>query len=212
MRARALIAAAGLVLVVLSIAGCKPEPSVPSATASASPSSVQTPSPSASETPSPSPTATGDAENIALPAGCEEIYSPQMFASLTAQAPPLNDPEVTLLSTQNAELLEILHSGVPTIRCSWGAPSELGLATNVSIVDAAQSAAIASALRSAGFGCEPYAGGTICRTDQTVITQDDEQVHLGETHFVRGNGWLSTAWINFAPTGYTEDIVATLWG
>ena len=209
MRAGATVAAVGIALAALSIAGCAPEPSTPSATASASPSSEQSPSPSASER---TPSATADSENIALPATCEQIYSPEMLASLTAQAPPLNDPGLTMLSTQNAELLEILHSGVPTIRCSWGAPSELGLATNVSIVDAAQSAAIASALRSAGFGCEPYAGGTICRTDQTVITQDDEQVHLGETHFVRGNGWLSTAWINFAPTGYTEDIVATLWG
>ena len=153
-----------------------------------------------------------DADNIALPTECEQIYSPQMLASLTAQAPPLNDPGVTMLSTQNAELLEILHSGLPTIRCSWGAPSEFGLATNVSIVDAAQSAAIAAALRGAGFGCEQHAGGTICRADKTVITQDDEQVRQGETHFVRGNGWVSTAWINFAPTGYTEDIVGTLWG
>ena len=117
-----------------------------------------------------------------------------------------------MLSTQNADLLEILHSGLPTLRCTWGAPSEFGLATNVSIVDGAQSAAIADALRNGGFGCDRQLGGTICRTEQTVISQDDKEVHLGETHFLRGNGWVSTAWINFAPTGYTEDIVATLWG
>ena len=209
MRERALVVAAGAVLVALSLAGCAPEPSTPSATASASPSMTQTPSPSAAE---PSPSATADSENIALPATCEQIYSPEMLAALTAQAPPLNHPGVTMLSTQNAELLEIQHSGVPTIRCTWGTPSEFGLATNVSIVDAAQSAAIAAALRNGGFGCEEHADGTICRTDQTVITQDDTQVHRGETHFLRGNGWVSTAWINFAPTGYTEDIVATLWG
>jgi len=200
-----------MALVALSLAGCAPEPMSSSATAPASPSSAQTPAPTASE-PSPSATAAADASNIALPAACEQIYSPQMLASLTEAAPPLNHPELTMLSTQNAELLEIQHSGVPTIRCTWGAPSEFGLATNVSIVDAAQSAAISTALRDAGFGCEEHAGGTICRTDQTVISQDDTQVRLGETHFLRGNGWVSTAWINFAPTGYTEDIVATLWG
>src|SRR6187402_2190494 len=133
-----------MALVALSLAGCAPEPSSPSATAPASPSSAQTPAPTASE-PSPSATAAADASNIALPAECEQIYSPQMLASLTEAAPPLNHPELTMLSTQNAELLEIQHSGVPTIRCTWGAPSEFGLATNVSIVDAAQSAAISTA-------------------------------------------------------------------
>ena len=210
MRAGALVAAAGIALAALTVAGCAPEPSTPAATASVSPSSAQTPSPSASEQPSPSATAAAD--DIALPAACEQLYSPQMLASLTAQAPPLNDPGLTMLSTQNAELLEILHSGLPTIRCSWGAPSEFGLATNVSIVDGAQSAAIATALHNAGFGCEQQLSGTICRTDQTVISQDDTQVRMGETHFLRGNGWVSTAWIDFAPTGYTEDIAATLWG
>ena len=209
MRARAIVLAAGTALVALSLAGCAPDPSAPSSTASASPSSVPSPLSSASE---PSPSGTADADNIALPTECEQIYSPQMLASLTAEAPPLNDPGVTMLSTQNAELLEILQSGLPTIRCSWGAPSEFGLATNVSIVDGAQSAAVATALRDAGFGCEEHRDGSICRTDRTVISQDDTEARLGETHFLRGNGWVSTAWINFAPTGYTEDIVATLWG
>ena len=163
----------------------------------------------------PSPSADADAD-----AGRTSRFPPRASRSTRRrcsrrsprQAPPLNDPGVTMLSTQNAELLEILHSGLPTIRCSWGAPSEFGLATNVSIVDGAQSAAIATALRDAGFGCEQQLGGTICRTDQTVISQDDTEVRLGETHFLRGNGWVSTAWINFAPTGYTEDIVGDALG
>ncbi len=135
-----------------------------------------------------------------------------MLATLMAQAPPLNDPGVTMLSTQNAELLEIMGSGIPTIRCSWGGPSEFGLATNVSIIDAGQSAAILAAVQSSGLGCADYAGGTICRIEQKRLDFDDQEVAFGETHFLRGNGWVSTSWLNFAPEGYTEDIADTLWG
>ena len=135
-----------------------------------------------------------------------------MLATLNAQSPPLNDPGVTMLSSQNAELLEIQTSGIPTLRCSWGRPSESGLATNVSIVDPGQSAAILAALQGSGFGCAEQDGGTICRIEQKRIDLDDNEVTLGETHFVRGNGWISTAWIDFAPEGYTEDIAHTLWG
>ena len=34
----------------------------------------------------------------------------------------------------------------------------------------------------------------------------------GETHYVGDGAVVTTAWINFAPEGYTEDVVATLWG
>jgi hypothetical protein len=194
------------------LAACAPEPGEPT------PSSTPRPSVSASESASPTapstptPTATASADEIALPATCEDIYSDTMLASLNSKAPPLNDPGVTLHSSQNAELLEVLSSGIPTIRCTWGAPSEFGLATNVSIVDAAQADAVLATLNSSGFGCAEQSGGTICRIEQKTITQDDQEVTFGETHFVRGNGWVSTAWINFAPEGYTEDIVASLWG
>jgi hypothetical protein len=149
--------------------------------------------------------------DLALPAACEELYSPAMLSSLQQQA-PLNDPGVTMTSTQNVEALEILTSGVPTLRCSWGVPSETGLATNVSLVDGPQSAALASALTNAGFACAARDGGTVCTFEQTMVDQDDHIVALAETHVLRGNAWISTASIDFAPEGYTEDIVATLWG
>ena len=83
----------------------------------------------------------------------------------------------------------------------------------MSIVDAAQSAAVADALRGAGFACEPIDGGTVCRFEQTVIDLGRRRGRrLTETHVLRGNAWVSTATINFEAEGYTEDIVATLWG
>ena len=198
-------AAAALTL-SLGLVGCQPEP-----TSSPSPSPTASPSPSASVA-SPSPTATAAAgDEIELPTACEQLYTPAMLASLQEKG-PLNHPDVTMTSTQNVGALEILTSGIPTIRCTWGAPSETGLATNVSIVDAAQSAALLDAFAAAGFACEPIEAGTICRFEETVVDQDDDIVPLGETHVLRGNAWVSTATINFSQEGYTEDIIATLWG
>ena len=208
-RAAAAAAAAGVLC--LGLVGCQPEPvatSAPTPSSSASPS----PSPSQSLTGSPSPTETAQAgEEIALPTACEQLYSPEMLAALQ-QRVPLNDPGITMTSTQNVGALEILTSGIPTLRCTWGAPSETGLATNVSIVDAAQSAAVVDALAGSGFTCEPIDGGTVCRFERTVISQDDVQVALTETHVLRGNAWVSTATVDFEAEGYSEDIVATLWG
>jgi hypothetical protein len=212
-RSRSSAAVLAVTVAALLVTACAPEPGEPTPSAtSPRPTATESPSPgTATATPTPSSTA-AEGDQIALPAACEDIYSAEMLASLNAQAPPLNDPGVTMHSTQNAEVLEILYSGIPTLRCSWGMPSEFGLATNVSIVDAAQSAAILGALQVSGFGCVEQGGGTICRIEQSRIDMDDSEVRLGETHFVRGNGWVSTAWINFAPEGYTEDIVDTLWG
>jgi hypothetical protein len=110
------------------------------------------------------------------------------------------------------DLLEIIDSGVPTIRCSWGEPSEVGLATNVTGIDAEQAEAIEAQLMASGLACEPHADGIICRIEQKGVTLDDEEYASGETHYLGEGAWVSTAWINFAPEGYTEDIVATLWG
>lgn len=202
---RAAIGALAIALLSSCLVGCLPEPA-PSASP---PLSSSTPD---SSTGSPAPSETAAAgESIALPASCEEIYSPEMLAALQ-QRGPLNDPEVTMTSTQNVDALEILGSGIPTIRCTWGAPSETGLATNVSIVDAEQSATIADALMNAGFACESADGGTVCRIEENVLNLDDDIVPLSETHVLRGNAWVSTATINFEMAGYTEDVITTLWG
>jgi hypothetical protein len=203
--------AAGVSVLCLVMAGCQPEP--PSPSASVSPTASTSPTASASPTAAtPTPTESAQAgEDIELPPGCEKLYSPAMLASLQ-QKGPLNDPGVTMTSTQNVDALELLTSGIPTIRCTWGAPSETGLATNVSIVDAEQSAAIATALANAGFACESRDGATVCRYTQTMVDLDDDLVELTETHALRANAWVSTATINFASDGYTEDILATLWG
>ncbi len=193
------------------ITGCQAEPSArPTSTPSATPTS----SPSG-----PTPTATAGPSETAepqagweVPGTCEEIYSPAMLAELQSANPPLNDPGVTMLSSENADLLEVIHGGAATLRCSWGQPSEYGLATNVTAIDAAEGSAILAALPQAGYGCEALGEGTVCRIEQKGVTLDDEEYARGEAAYVGAGGLVTTAWINFAPHGYTEDIVATIWG
>ncbi|TQK19185.1 hypothetical protein FBY40_1678 [Microbacterium sp. SLBN-154] len=208
---RALAAGAGVAVVLAVAAGCVPEPGgSPSPTASTtSPSPSVTP---VTPVPTPSPIETMLPDTLQLPERCEDIYSADMLASLNAQNPPLNDPGVTMYSTENAVGLEILAAGPPSIRCSWGTPSESGLATTVTVIDAAQAAALRTALLEAGFGCEEALGGTVCRIEQRGVSLDDVPYLRGETHVVRDNGWVATAYINFTPEGYSEDIVQTLWG
>jgi hypothetical protein len=52
----------------------------------------------------------------------------------------------------------------------------------------------------------------VCRIEQKGVTLDDNEYTRGETHYIADDALVTTSWINFAPEGYTEDIVATLWG
>ncbi|WP_194397941.1 hypothetical protein [Microbacterium atlanticum] len=195
------------VLAALALTACQPEPS---ATPTSSPTvTLEQPTPG----PSVSPVETEKPQSgFAVPRACEEIYSSAMLAQLQSANPPLNDPGVTLLSTENADLLDIIDGASTTLRCSWGQPSEFGLATNVTAIDDEQAAAALAALPPAGFACETLGDGTVCRIEQRGITLDDEEYTRGETHYIGDGGLVTTAWIDFSPEGYTEDIVATLWG
>ncbi|GAA5203840.1 hypothetical protein GCM10025773_35650 [Microbacterium jejuense] len=210
---RLAVGVAALLLIAGAATGCRPEPgpgatSTPGDVPSNTPTlQIKTPTPDPSISPTDKPQA-----GFEMPQSCEEIYSPAMLAQLQSANPPLNDPGVTMLSSENADVLEIVHSGAATLRCSWGKPSEYGLATNITTIDAAQGATVQSALQSAGFGCEPLGDGTVCRIQQSGVTLDDNPYTRGETHYIGDKALVTTAWINFAPQGYTEDVVATLWG
>lgn len=195
-------------MLCLTATGCQPEPA-PSASES------PTPTPSirvSSASPSPTPIATDKPTAATLPASCEDVYSAEMIASLREQIPPLNDPGVTMLSTQNVDLIELLDSGIPTLRCSWGAPSEYGMATNISLIDAGQGSAVLATLGSSGFSCDAYADGQLCSAEGGGVDFDDQQYEFGEIHYVTDAVWVATSWLNFRPDGYTEDIVQHLWG
>ncbi|MFC8680825.1 hypothetical protein ACFT30_04835 [Microbacterium ureisolvens] len=198
----------GIVLATaVVVTGCQPEPS---ATPTSTPTSTQAES---TPTATPAPTETAEPEaGFEVPATCEEIYSPAMLAQLQSANPPLNDPGVTMLSSENADLLELIHGGAATLRCSWGQPSEYGMATNVTAIEEADASSVLDALPQTGYGCEALGEGTVCRIEQKGVTLDDEEYTRGETVYVGAGGLVTTAWINFSPEGYTEDVVATIWG
>lgn len=209
------VAIAALALVCLT--GCQPEPR-PGNTAT--PSASTSPSASVSASPSPTPTApaatptpieTERPDASVVPDACEQAYSPSKLAQLREVIPPLNDPGITMVSTQNAELLEMLDDAT-TLRCTWGAPSEYGLSTNITELDASGEAAVLDVLGASGYGCQPLGAGTVCVIEQRGITQDDVEYANGESHYVGDGGWVATNWLNADISGYTEDIVATLWG
>ncbi|MBB2976020.1 hypothetical protein FHX49_001590 [Microbacterium endophyticum] len=206
---QSLVRIAAAVVIVAAVpavaTACAPEPSA-SASASASPSGD-----AATPTSSPTPSNSNPTDDVALPESCEALYSAPMLATLQSDLPPLNDSEVDLYSTQIVPALEILDSGVPTLRCTWGGPGTLGLATNVSIVSAEQNATVVDALTSAGLTCSETAGGTLCSAQSEVVDLDGNTVARGESHFLRANGWVSTSWVGALPDGYTEDIATTLW-
>ena len=184
--------------------GCLPEPE-PGATPT-------TTDAVATGTATPTPTTTAAPEDsFAFPADCAAVYTPQMLTALEADVPPLNDPGTTMASTEVVAAIEILTGAEQTIRCSWGPPSERGMATNVTIVTSAQSQTIADALVNEGFSTEELDGGALHRIEREMLTLDDDIVTLGETHYLRDDVWVSTRWIDVNPDGYTQAIVASLW-
>lgn len=202
-RTAALIVAAGALC--LGAAGCAPEPAGPASPGSTASSGTASPRATA-----PSPTASPTGAGIAVPASCEQLYSAGMLSTLRS-AQTLNDPGITMYATQIVPALEILESGIPTLRCTWGTPGGAGLATQVSIVDATQAGAVQRALSGSGLSCQSLGEGTICRGETRTVDFNDKVVTRGETHYLRGNGWVATSWIDYQPDGYTEDIAATLW-
>ncbi|MEV7693075.1 hypothetical protein AB0N73_07055 [Microbacterium sp. NPDC089189] len=182
----------------VALAGCVPEPAE-----STAPTPVATTTPNATPLPEatddPAATDRPQALEITLPADCDALYSSAMRAGLDAAVPPLNDPGITLTSTQVEAALQLIESGVPTLRCTWGVPSELGISTNVTIVDPADAPRIQDLLAVNGFTCADADGGILCASGT-------------ESHFLRGNGWVATSWVGTIPDGYTQDVARTLWG
>lgn len=214
-RRPAALAVLGVALFALAACGN----GTPAATSSPSPSTSASASPStAPTTPAPGPSTSAPTSppqagaDIQLPAACEGIYSAGMLSTLESGNPPLNDPGIAMFSTGIEAVYDVLVSGIPTLRCTWGVPSEIGLATNVSIIDAAQRESLEEILVANGLTCSDYEDGRMCRILIEYPEDEFSPGHTaGETHYLRGNGWVSTSWINFGPEGYTEDIVATLW-
>ena len=201
-RTRTLLAATAVIAAAFALAACVPEPTATGAPDPSSSASTSTPQGSAE--PSVAPSDRPQALEIALPASCDALYSTAMRATLDADLPPLNDPGFTQPSTRLQPALAALESGYPTLRCSWGTASESGLSTNVTILAPEDVPRIQDLLAVNGLTCADAAGGILCTSSGSEAE--------GESHFLRGNGWVATVWAGGLPDGYTEDVAATLWG
>lgn len=199
--------AAGVLLTMLT--GCQPEP----VDATGTPSPTQTaPVESPSSAPAPTAEPTETAPAAALPASCDTLYSDSMRASLEAALPPANDPAVTMLSSQNAQLAELLASGIPVLRCTWGGAEGPGLATTIASIEPAQADAARAVMAESAFGCETVGDADLCRIERRGITLDDVEYVSGEDHLLADGLWVATSWIDVLPEGYSADIAAQLWG
>ncbi|MGO2660174.1 hypothetical protein [Mycetocola reblochoni] len=144
---------------------------------------------------------------VVIPEDCTQLYSPAMLEFLTSTGLPLNDPSVSgSLGTDDPELQQLIQDN-PTLHCAWGGAGEYGLNTNVTVVSPETQDAVLARLGALGFECSDDGDGSRCSHSESW-----EQGAGGENHVVRDGVWLATDWVNFGPTNYTGDIVATLFG
>jgi hypothetical protein len=201
------------VLALVMLSGCSagaggkssapPEPDEPT-TSSAPPATTSTPEPSGPDT------AVGA---TALPSSCDSIYSPAYLDMLRSTPGLALNPEwtatqgqATLGSTEPA--LIALLKATERLDCFWVSPaggSGVGLSTSISLSQSDEQAGLLAEMTAAGFTCAQQGAGNRCEIDRT-----DDYASWGETHFIGGGLWIATSYVDFAPDGYTDDIVATL--
>lgn len=200
--------AAGIVLIVVLVAGVlvgvqglgSPNAGGSGAGAGGSDSGGTSESarPVPSETPSAGPVITGP-----NPQSCDQLYSPRMLKILQAgtETPPASP---TPMDASTSPAILALMTDLPSLDCDWGT-GQTFIFTDVLQVTPEQSAAAVAALKAEKYSCYAEAQGTRCVKDV------DGTGPAGESHFLRGNIWLSTFWQNWPQPGYTNDMVATLW-
>ncbi|UCR88553.1 hypothetical protein [Mycetocola spongiae] len=158
------------------------------------------PAPAAPGAPAP----LGSPDTRPNPQNCAALYSPAYFEKLHRFG-PLNDPGLEgSVGSADATLSAELAAN-PGLRCTWGSVGASALTTNLTRVDAAAQRATIARLTTIGAKCTRENAGTRC-----LLSRDTAEGARGESHFLREGIWLATAWEKTAPTGYTADIVETL--
>lgn len=211
---RIAVTAAALMLALTGCAGSG-EPS-PSGDPGGSPSVV----PPTAPAPSPSEEPTLASDDIELPGDCAQLFDAAFIAQMDAVGLPLNDPGLTMGATFAEAPLALLDE-IPTLRCTWGMPSEVGVATHVSIVSPEQRAELLAVYETgfdldgtpAVFDCVELGPETRCGFTRTETDQDGAGWALGEAQVFRGNAWITTAWLNTDAAGdaYLDSITTALW-
>ncbi|SDS15253.1 hypothetical protein [Microterricola viridarii] len=184
----------------------------PSDAASAGANPSETPERPAPETSTPAAPEPSAAPVSRVPATCAGIYSTDWAAQmggLVLNPAWINEPgQPAVFGSADDTLIAVLQAADP-LSCRWGSEAGGGdrfLVTNVTSLSGSQPAEVLARLAELGLSCYDELGGTRC-----IIEATDDNGFSGESHFVRGEVWLATRWMNIAPDGYTHDIVNTLW-
>ncbi|MGF6821401.1 hypothetical protein M2317_000287 [Microbacterium sp. ZKA21] len=195
-----LIGGVGIGILIVALVGCAPE-AVPSA------SPMPSPSTSASGEPTPAPE---PSEAVSLPESCDQVFSPALREKFEGAGLPLNDPTLTMPSTELAGAVEVL-AALDNLRCTWGVASEVGIATTLAMVDTQHTTDLQEAFTTQGLECEEVDGATRCTIRVSFDDEGGGGGAGGEIHLLRDGVWVATKWLNADMTGYLDDIEATLW-
>lgn len=190
----------GLVLAMaagmLALAACAPDPADSPAPTRPSPVESQTTNTSAS----PSPTPSGSPTAFAIPTDCREIISEGVLAQLGET--PLNPENFGPVGAQpDGSLI-----------CLWRDPAAdtSFLRTEISTMSRGPALDMLNALvADEGFSCYTPDGGTRC---EKTFPNPTYPVTDGRTLFYRDDVLIDTTFSNLAPSGYTDSIVARVFG
>ncbi|MDQ1129380.1 hypothetical protein [Microbacterium sp. SORGH_AS_0888] len=178
----------------IALSACAPDPTPPvPATTAPSASAGAASSPAATPTPSPTP--------VALPTDCRSVLSPEVIAQFGSL--PLNDP---------AYGTDVGVQPDGSLKCVWGYPgTDTGrLATTISRMDRGPALDLMNTLRNdQQYTCYTPSGGTRC---EKSWIDDTYPVEAGRTLFWRQDVMIDTSYINLAPTGYTDSVIAHVFG
>ncbi len=193
---RVALAASSALLAASAVSGCAPAEVVattPTATADQAQTPTPIPTTSAGTTASPTP-------SVRIPTDCRVILDADVLAQL--EDIPLNDPAFGASGAQ----------ADGSLICIWGDPAAdtTGLTTTISWMSRGPALELMNELvDEEDYTCYTPSGGTRCEKTWENPTYP---VTDGRTLFWRDDVLIDTRYSNLAPSGYTDAIVASMWG
>ncbi|MBZ4487609.1 hypothetical protein LQ938_02155 [Microbacterium sp. cx-55] len=191
-RIRTAVAGSVAVFAMILLTACAPDPS---------PTSPRTPPPSATASAAPAATPTPTATPVAVPTDCRALVSEPVLAQFGDL--PLNDP---------AYGSDVGTQADGSLVCLWGRPdTDTGrLSTTISRMARGPALDLLNGLAdSEGYTCYTPDGGTRC--EKTWI-DEEYPVTDGRTLFWRDDILIDTSYRNLAPSGYTDSVIAAVFG
>lgn len=199
-RARAAASVVVIGMLSLALAACVAEPGSGDHVPASATSGSGTPTASATASASPAPSGTPTAAAARIPTDCRAMVSAAVLAEFGTI--PLNDPAAGASGPQ--------QDG--SLICVWRDPGAdtTGLVTTISRMARGPALDMLNGLvTSQGFSCYTPSGGTRC---EKTWPNTQYPVTDGRTLFWRDGILIDTRFSNLAPAGYTDSIIAHVFG